>query len=487
MGTLEGSMHRPLGLKIAILLLFALGSSTFLIQASAEENNPAEGQTIHVLVGKSVVMNVQAPMTRVLSSNPAVVETLAISPNQVVIEGKSAGASTLILWDSAGHSQVLDVVVDIDIAGLRDAIQHSFPKEQLQVQADGAHLILTGAVSDPHIVDSLTKMAGTYSTQVVNSVNIETVHQPQVMLEVKFAEVDRTKLTQFGVNLLSTGAGNTIGTTTTGQFGSFGTQHITDTFGVPASPKPNVPVPTSGPNQETFKTDQTISQLLNIFLFRPDIHFGAVVQALQQRNVLQILAEPNLMAMNGEKASFLAGGEFPFPVVQGGANVGAVTIQFRPFGVRLDFVGNIGADNVIRLQVAPEVSTLDFTNALVISGFTVPAISTRRAETEIELKDGQSFGIAGLLDNRTTVQLSKVPGIGDIPILGELFRSRSINRSNAELMVLVTPHIIDPVRKITTPPAMPKPITPYLDNKDFDQNVPGHKDVETTAPAPSSK
>jgi pilus assembly protein CpaC len=193
------------------------------------------------------------------------------------------------------------------------------------------------------------------------------------------------------------------------------------------------------------------------------------------------------MAMNGEKASFLAGGEVPFPVVQGGANVGAVTIQFRPFGVRLDFVGNIGADNVIRLQVAPEVSTLDFTNALVISGFTVPAISTRRAETEIELKDGQSFGIAGLLDNRATVQLSKVPGIGDIPILGELFRSRSINRSNAELMVLVTPHIIDPVRKMTTPPALPKPITPYLNNKDFDQNVPGHKDVETTAPAPSSK
>jgi pilus assembly protein CpaC len=227
--------------------------------------------------------------------------------------------------------------------------------------------------------------------------------------------------------------------------------------------------------------------LLNIFLFKPDIHLGAVVQALQQQNVLQILAEPNLMAMNGQKASFLAGGEFPFPVIQGGANVGALTIQFRPFGVRLDFVGNIGSDNVIRLQVAPEVSTLDFSNALTISGFTVPAISTRRAETEIELKDGQSFGIAGLLDRRATVQLSKVPGIGDIPVLGQLFRSRSINRTNAELLVLVTPHIIDPLRTASTPPPAPKPATPFLDNKDFDQKVPGHKDLGTTPPSPSSK
>ncbi|HZR33720.1 MAG TPA: pilus assembly protein N-terminal domain-containing protein [Terriglobales bacterium] len=480
-------MYRSSGLRVATALCFVLGMISAVMPATAEDNNPTEGQTVHVLVGKSVVMNVQAPMARVLSSNPAVVETLAISPNEVVIEGKAAGASTLILWDSAGRSQVLDVVVDIDIAGLRSAIQRSYPNEQLQVQADGGHLILTGNVSDPRILETLTKMAGTYSNQVVNSVNVDPGHDPQVMLEVKFAEVDRTKLTQFGVNILSTGAGNTIGTTTTGQFGNFGTQRITDAIGIPASPKPNIAVPTVGPNQEVFKTEQTLSQLLNIFLFKPDIHLGATIQALQQQNVLQILAEPNLMAMNGQKASFLAGGEFPFPVIQGGANVGAVTIQFRPFGVRLDFVGNVGPDNVIRLQVAPEVSTLDFSNALTISGFTVPAISTRRAETEIELKDGQSFGIAGLLDRRATVQLSRVPGIGDIPVLGELFRSRSINRSNAELLVLVTPHIIDPLRATSAPPAAPKPATPFLDNKEFDKRVPGSKDVGTTTPSPSAK
>jgi pilus assembly protein CpaC len=195
--------------------------------------------------------------------------------------------------------------------------------------------------------------------------------------------------------------------------------------------------------------------------------------------------------MNGQKASFLAGGEFPFPIVQGGANVGAVTIQFRPFGVKLEFTAFIGQDNIIRLHVVPEVSTLDFANAVTISGFTVPALSTRRAETEIELKDGQSFGIAGMLDNRAQAQLSKIPGIGDIPILGNLFRSRSVNRSNSELLVLVTPRIIDPAR-MNTPSALP-PANPikFLDNPKFDHGLPAHATQPANTggqePAPSAK
>src|SRR5206468_11751874 len=223
--------------------------------------------------------------------------------------------------------------------------------------------------------------------------------------------------------------------------------------------------------------DQTISSVLNIFLFRPDIHFGAVIQALQQKSVLQILAEPNLMAINGQKATFLAGGEFPFPIVQPGNGFTAVTIQFKPFGVRLEFTGNIASDGTIRLHVAPEVSTLDFTNALAIQGFTVPAISTRRAETEIELKDGQSFGIAGLLDRRATTQLSKVPGIGDIPVLEQLFRSRSINKTNNELMAFVTPHIVDPVRVDAPLAPTPRLAVPFLDVPKFDKDAPGNKEL----------
>ena len=455
--------------------LFAVGSLSAVGQSAPQPAAPAEGETVHVLVGKSIVINVQTPLTRVLSSNPAAVETLATSPTQVVIEGKAAGSSSLILWDASGRSQVFDVVTDVDIAGLRNHIQRTYPKEKLDVEADGGRLLLTGSASNAKIVEDLGKMAGVYSKDVVNSVLVPLSHDRQVLLEVRFVEEDRTAVSQLGFNLLSTGAANTIGTTTTGQFGNFGPQQITDSKGVRADPQPNIGTPTSGPTHVPFTTQETINQVLNIFLFRPDIHLGAVIQALQARNVLQILAEPNLMALNGQKATFLAGGEFPFPIVQPSAGVTSVTIQFKPFGVKLDFVGTIQDDNTLRLHVAPEVSTLDFSNALTISGTTIPAISTRRAETEIELKDGQSFGIAGLLDRRTTTLLSKVPGLGDIPVLGQLFRSRNINKNNTELLVFVTPHIVDPVRVETPAPPVPKTPVPFLDNQTFDEQNPASK------------
>jgi pilus assembly protein CpaC len=229
--------------------------------------------------------------------------------------------------------------------------------------------------------------------------------------------------------------------------------------------------------------------VLNIFLFRPDLHLGTVVQALQAHNALQILAEPNLMAISGQKATFLAGGEFPFPVVQPSAGFSSITILFKPFGVKLDFTGAVQPDNTLRLHVAPEVSTLDFTNAVTLpGGGTVPAISTRRAETEIELKDGQSFGIAGLLDRRATVQLSKVPGIGDIPILGQLFRSKSVNKNNTELLVFVTPHIIDPVHAATTAaPVVPQMPVPTMDEKKFDKEMPGHKQAGSSPEGAGTK
>ncbi len=423
-------------------------------QSSPQQNVSSEGQALHILVGKSVVVNVQAPITRVLSSNPSVIETLATSPTEIVVEGRAAGSSSLILWDQSGRSQMLDVVVDVDVAGLRSAIERSYPDQHIDVQADGGRLILTGKVTDPKMIEDLTKMATVYSNQIVNSLTLAVSHDRQVLLEVKFAEVDRTRFSQVGVNLFSTGAGNTLGTTTTGQFGGFGTQHITDIAG-------------PGTHNGPFTSEQTINNVLNIFLFRPDIHFGAVIEALQQKSVLQILAEPNLMAINGQKATFLAGGEFPFPIVQPGNGFTAVTIQFKPFGVRLEFTGNIASDGTIRLHVAPEVSTLDFTNALAIQGFTVPAISTRRAETELELKDGQSFGI---------------------PVLGQLFRSRNINKSNTELLVLVTPHIIDPVHTSTPPPPNPKLSVPFLDRPTFDEHIPGHDKTESApSPTPSAK
>jgi pilus assembly protein CpaC len=465
------------------ILLFVTGSLAFagtdLQQSAAAPSTPAatsqytrgpaDGETVHVLVGKSIVINVQEPLARVLSSNSDAVETMATSPTQVVVEGKTAGASSLILWGKDGHSQVLDVVADIDISGLRGAVQKTYPKEHIDIEADGPHLLLTGTASNTQIVEDLGKMAGVYSKNVVNSILVPLSHDRQVLLEVKFAEVDRAKLSQLGINFFSTGAGNTIGTTTTGQFGSVQAIKINDVFGGGA---PHFPYELK---------DFTVNQVLNVFLFRPDLHLGTVIQALQNNNVLQILAEPNLMALNGQKATFLAGGEFPFPVVQPSAGFSSISILFKPFGVKLDFTGTIHDDNTLRLHVAPEVSALDFTNAVTLpGGGTVPAISTRRAETEIELKDGQSFGIAGLLDQRATAQLSKVPGIGDIPVLGQLFRSRSVNKTNNELMVFVTPHIVDPVRSEIVAPASPQMPVPFLDNKGFDKQAPGNKQGGTT-------
>jgi pilus assembly protein CpaC len=271
-----------------------------------------------------------------------------------------------------------------------------------------------------------------------------------VLLEVKFAEVDRSALTQMGFNLLSTGSGNTIGSTTTGQFGGVtGIGAINDTGSL--SP---------------FPTTATVSNVLNLFFFNPQVHLGAVIEALKSQNLLQILAEPNLVAMNGKEASFLAGGEFPFPVAQQNASgIATVTIQFREFGVRLKFTPVIQPNGNIHLRVAPEVSTLDLADGVSIGGTVIPALSTRKAETEFELQDGQSFVIAGLLDNRVTSIGNKVPYLGDIPILGNFFKSKSAQKSNSELMVLCTVHRVSPSVQAPKGPAMP---TPNLDQGKFD-------------------
>jgi pilus assembly protein CpaC len=441
------------------------------VGSSAQEAPSAETQTLHVLAGKSVVINMEARLKRVLVSNPLAIEATVTSPSQLVVTAKAAGSSSLVLWDEEGRSRMLDVLVDLDVSGLRDSIQLAYPSEPIQVQADGERLIVSGTVSDQDVIDSVMKMTGVYSKSVVNSMTLGIPpHERQILLEVKFAEVDRSRLDQFGFNLISTGTLNTPGAISTQQFGA-------PTGGGGGGGQGSI-TGSIGAKLEGTSSSFSVTDILNVFLFRPDINLGATIKALQQNNVLQILAEPNLMALSGKPARFLAGGEFPFPVVQGGTNFTAVTIQFRPFGVRLEFTGYITKDDVIRMQVVPEVSTLDFTNALTISGFLVPAVSTRRAETEVELRDGQSFGIAGLMDNRVQATMSKIPGIGDLPIIGRLFRSKNMNRSKTELMVLVTPHIVDPVRVQGKEPMIPNPVLRDLSVPGFDESIPKGERVQ---------
>jgi pilus assembly protein CpaC len=424
------------------------------------------------MVGKSLLINTSERVRRVSVTDPNVADIEPVTPTQILVHGRSAGEVSLLIWDELGRSRSFDLRVDVDVTAAAEEEKSVFPDEQIVVTPSRSAIVLSGHVSDESVAQRAGKIAEAYSKNVVNVLTFGPKGAQEVLLEVKFAEVDRTVLTQLGVNLLSTGAANTIGTVTTGQFGGFGAQRINDVFGVPASPAPNIPTPTTGSPTTGFSTQENLSDVLNLFFFRPDIHLGAVIRDLQQKNLLQILAEPNLIAVNGKEASFLAGGEFPFPIVQPGQGFTAVTIQFKEFGVKLKFKPVIMPSGNIHLNVTPEVSTLDFANALTLSGFTVPALSTRRADTEFELQDGQSFVIAGLMDNRVTNLMNKIPGLGDIPILGNLFKSKSLQKSNAELMVLCTVRKISPDTK---PPAGPKNPETFMNNEKFDGKKTGDR------------
>jgi pilus assembly protein CpaC len=424
-------------------------------------NSPAQeapgAAPLRVMVGKSLLINTTERLKRVSVTDPAVADALVVTPTQVLVNGLAPGEVSLLIWDELERSRSFDLRVDVDITAATEEIHRIFPDEQIAVTPSRSAIVLSGHVTTEDTAKHAGAIASAYSRNVVNVLSFGPVGAQEVLLEVKFAEVDRTALSQLGVNLFSTGVGNTVGSVTTGQFGGIKTGSINDTFGGNSTPTP-------------FSSQITPGDLLNVFFFRPDIHLGGVIKALQQKNVLQILAEPNLIAVNGKEASFLAGGEFPFPVVQPSAGgLSSVTIQFREFGVRLKFTPIIQPNGNIHLRVVPEVSTLDFANSVTVNGTTIPALSTRKADTEFELQDGQSFVIAGLMDNRVTNIVTKIPGLGDIPVLGNFFKSKSAQKSNAELMVLCTARRVSPN---TQPPPAPVTPEPVLDKGKFDGKKP---------------
>jgi pilus assembly protein CpaC len=423
-------------------------------------NLPAQSQQsqgsapLRVMVGKSLLINTTERLKRVSVTDPAIAYPQVITPTQILVHGKAPGEVSLLIWDEVERSRSFDLRVDVDISACAEEERRVFPDEQITVTPSRAAVVLSGHVSTEDVSKRAGELASAYSPKVVNVLTFGPVGSQEVLLQVKFAEVDRTALTQMGINFISTGGANTIGTVTTGQYGGFGSQTLT----------PGTAATSTGTAAVSPAT--TINNVLNLFLFRPDINFGAVIEALENKSLLQILAEPNLIAVNGKEASFLAGGQFPFPIVQPGAGFTAVTISFKDFGVHLQFTPTIMPNGNIHLHVIPEVSTLDFSNALTISGFTVPALSTRKAETEFELQDGQSFVIAGLIDNRVTDIWNKIPGLGDIPILGNFFRSKSLQKSNSELMVLCTVRRISPTME---PPPLPKNPKPFVNDEKFDK------------------
>lgn len=415
------------------------------ISQAEESEGP---QTLHLLVGRSLVITSPTRIKRVSLADPNIAEAIVVSPTQVLLNGKTPGGVSLLLWDETGQSQAFEVSVDIDVLGLSQKIHEVFPAEDVHIETSRDVVILSGKISSSIVADKILEVVKNASPKVTSMMQVPVAPTGEILLEVKFADVNRQAIKQLGINIISLPGAKNVGTISTQQFAP-----------------PQLTQPTNG-----LGSTIGVNDLLNIFLFRPDINLAATIKALEEQTVIQILAEPNLMTASGKEASFLAGGEFPFPVLQPSTSgFAGITIQFKEFGVRLKFTPTLTADGLIHLKVAPEVSALDFSNALTIQGFIIPALSSSRAESEMDLKDGQSFAIAGLLDNRVTEQLQKIPWIGDVPILGKLFQSRSLTKSKNELLIVVTPRIVQPLDRVPQGPGMPKP---FLDPQPALQSQP---------------
>ncbi len=375
---------------------------------------------VSLLVGRSMVLNLPTPITRVSLTSPEVADALVTTPQQLLIHGKTSGTISMFVWERAGSIRRYEVVVRRDLSQLEAQIGQLFPGEPIAVSSNGTDVVLSGTVSSKYVVEKAAEVAVGYVEKKENVVNLlvqqQTVGSNQVLLRVRFAEVSRSALQELGASFFSNGVSS-------------------DWIG--RSAPPGVP----GPDFDSEK-GLVFSDFLNLFVFNTKEGIGGVVRALATRGLFQSLAEPNLVAISGAEASFLAGGEYPYPVAQSSGGGTNVTIQFKEFGIRLNFTPTVLGGDLIHLKVKPEVSALDFSNAVTLEGFRVPALTTRRTETQVELRDGQTFAIAGLLNNTVTSSMSKIPGIGDIPILGLLFRSKAHQKNQSELVVMITPQII---------------------------------------------
>jgi pilus assembly protein CpaC len=417
---------------------------------------------VSLLVGRSTILNVGATIARVSLTVPDIADAMVTAPSQILIHGKQPGTISLFVWDKAGAIKTFEVTVRRDLSALKEQLSQLFPGETIAVHGSGKDVVLSGTVSGQYAIEKAAEVAAGYVDKKENVVNLlkqqEGIASNQVMLRVRFAEVSRSAMMELGAAWFTGPGGyrDYVARITSQQF-----------------PAPNFdPMERSsiqgvdnwGGGRDTVDATggkQTFSDFLNIFLFNNKYNIGTVIRALSDKGLFQSLAEPNLIATNGKEASFLAGGEYPYPVVQPGASGTSVSIVFKEFGIRLRFTPTVLGGDLVNLKVEPEVSALDFTNAIVLQGFRIPALSTRRTQTEVELRDGQTFAIAGLLNNTVTDTMRKIPGIGDIPILGWLFKSKAMQKNQTELVVMITPTII---RKgsMGVSEGLPSPVVPFL-------------------------
>ncbi|MFN2581497.1 MAG: type II and III secretion system protein family protein [Candidatus Dormibacteria bacterium] len=399
--------------------------------------------TLLVVAGGSTVVQTEFPVTRIAVTNPDIADARVIDPRQVLVDGKASGTVSLIVW---GQKDMLQYAVNVFPATptLQRQFQLLFPGEDLHVSVADEAIVLSGKVTSRdiamHAVDIAAKSSA--KSKVVNLLQIPGENQgQQVMLQVRVAEVSQRALLELGSSFFTGPNG----------YKQWTGRVSTEQFPTPQFENRVGPPPPSRPQDEG---KLSFSDFLNLFVLNTKYDVGAVITALRARGFFQSLAEPTLIAYNGQEASFLAGGEVPVPVVQGVS--GAVSIVYKEFGVRLTFRPDITGD-VIRMKVRPEVSSLDFANGVTLGGFRVPALTTRRAETDVELRDGQSFAIGGLLNNMSQTDRSAIPLLGDLPIVGYLFKSKAERKERTELVVIITPHLVQP---LNAGQALPMPTLP---------------------------
>ncbi|XPV75627.1 MAG: type II and III secretion system protein family protein [Desulfovibrio sp.] len=400
--------------RLAIIILIAAFVMALPASSSAETITTNETDVVRLVISKSTVIDTGTPISRVSIANPAIAEFILISPTQVYLTAKEFGTTTLTMWKGKKISNVYDVIITPDVTELKRMINYVLPHEHnISVHSSGESLTLTGHVSSAANLSAALALAEAAAPEkVVNLMRVDGVQQ--VMLEVRVAEMSRNAAKRMGVNFQALGPKS--------MFYSF----------------------LNGLTQ--LSADGTLTQLNNVNgIFRSvngDNSITGYIDALKANGLVRILAEPNLVCVSGESADFLAGGEVPIPIPQA---LGQVAIEFKPFGIGLDFTPTVMGSNLINLKVSPEVSELDYTKALRFSGYEIPSISSRKASTVIELADGQSFAIAGLISNTLKENASRFPVLGDVPVLGTLFRSSDYNKNKTELVIIVTAHLVKPV------------------------------------------
>jgi len=415
--------HLILASLVLVLVNCAAQAQETSYKASFKEKEPV---AVNVLVGQSRVINFDRAVGRFSVSNPEIAEAVLVTPDQVIVNGKAFGQVNFIAWEQGtGSYLVFDVYVRTNLSLIDSQIRALFPKDDIRLSQANGSVVLSGNVSDPKVSAQVQSVVEAAGFKVVNMLASPVKAMAQVQLQVRVAEVSKNRMKDFGTSYAYQGASS-------GTYANSG----------------------GGPSSLSSVTNgvlgSSLSSALNLFVLGGNT--AAMIRALQTQGAVRDLAEPNLIAMDGEQASFLAGGEFPVPIVQGGGGgQNSVSIIFKEYGVRLTFKPTIIDEDHIRLILEPEVSTIDFANGVKFDGFLIPGLRTRRAKTGVELRDGQSFALAGLLDNSETKSLSRVPVISDIPILGELFKSKSFQKNETELMFIVTANLVKPVNRDDLP------------------------------------